>query len=426
MMLARTCLAVAALGLGLLGSPTFVQQAAAQNSPPAQPRPQAPQAGAIETPKPAPAARYLGAAMTSPNYTVGSTARSDGIMRIFKVDTAYGHYEFDGVDFTKLRLREIEATAALEKMSKSEAWAKSFGNAAVAPLKFGVSFITNPAETVNRSASGIHNMFDRAGAALGNRKSSRDNVVDSLLGVSDAQRQLAIQLNVDPYTDFAPLQNRLKEMARVMTGGQLTVKAGLSVVTGGIGMGISAASTLEDAKETLRDKTAAQVIAEVRTTFLSLGVPEPTINRLVENQNYTPSFLLVMSRALARLKAKNTAAFIERAADANSYGVAYFHLRRADLIAARSAELGGLVAFVPVAGHAINVSRDGKAVAVFPLDELAWTALPKRTFLAANAELRSRNPNGIAVLATTGQLTPLASSEIKNLGWQIVQLKPTR
>jgi hypothetical protein len=101
-------------------------------------------------------------------------------------------------------------------------------------------------------------------------------------------------------------------------------------------------------------------------------------------------------------------------------------LRRADLITARSVELGGLVAFVPVAGHVVNVARDGRAVAVFPLDDLAWTALPKRTFLAANAELRRRNPNAAAVFATTGQVTQLAASEIKKLGWQIVQLKPTR
>ena len=188
-------------------------------------------------------------------------------------------------------------------------------------------------------------MFDRASAGMNNQKSSRDSLPDSLLGVSDAQRQLAIQLNVDPYTDFAPLQNRLQEMARVMSGGQITVKAGLAAVTGGIAMGVSAATSLEGAKDTLRDKTAAQVIAEVRATLASLGVPEETTNRLVENQNYTPAFLLVMSRALAQLKAQNTAAFVERAADANSYGVAYFHWRRIDLIAARSAELGGLVAF---------------------------------------------------------------------------------
>jgi hypothetical protein len=215
-------------------------------------------------------------------------------------------------------------------------------------------------------------------------------------------------------------------MSRVMAGGTLTVKGGLAAVTGGIAMGISAAGSMEAVKDTLRDKTAAQVIAEVRGTLISLSVPETTINRLVENQNYTPAFLLVMSRALARLKAQNTAAFVERAADANSYGLAYFHARRAQLIAARSAELGGFVAFAPVAGHVINVTRDGKAVALFPLDDLAWTAMPKRTFLAANSELRSRNPNGAAVFATTGSVTPLASSEIKRLGWQVVQLKPLR
>ena len=414
MMRSRTGVALAALGFGLLGSMILVRQAAAQS------------ADGLEVPKPAPAANFLGAAMKNPDYTVGPTARSDGIMRIFRVETRYGKYEFDGVEFTKLRLREIEATAALEKMSKSEAWAKSFGNAAVAPLKFGVSFIANPAEAINRSASGRHNKFDRAGAALSNQKAGRDNVANSLLGVSDAQRQLAIQLNVDPYSDFAPLQNRLQEMSRVMAGGTLTVKAGLAAVTGGVGMGISAASSMEAVKDTLRDKTAAQVIAEVRGTLISLSVPEAAINRLLENQNYTPAFLLVMSRALAQLKAQNTAAFIERAADANSYGVAYFHARRAQLIAARSAELGGLVAFAPVAGHVINVTRDGKAVALFPLDDLAWTAMPKRTFLTANAELRRRSPNGTAVFATTGQVTPLAASEIKKLGWQIVQLKPAR
>lgn len=414
---------------------TFVPQLAAQNAappPPAgapaqKPKPATPSpANAIETPKSALAARFLGPLMNSPNYTVGATARSDGVMRLFEVSSTYGQYQFDGVEFTKLRLREIEATAALDKMSKSEEWAKSFGNAAVSPLKFGASFLVNPAEAMNRSSSGVANMFDRIGAGMSNQKAARDSMPESLLGVSDAQRHLAISLNVDPYTDFAPLQDRLKEMARVMSGGQLTVRAGLAAVTGGIGLGISAATSLESAKDTLRDKTAAQVIVEVRNNLKSLSVPDELVERLVDNQNYTPSFLLVMSRALVQLNAQNTEAFIERAAEANSYGVAYFHWRRADLIAARSAELGGLVAFVPVAGHAINVTRDGKAVAVFPLDDLAWTNLPKRTFLAANTELRSRNPRGAALFATTGSVTPLAAAEIKKLGWQIVQLKPTR
>jgi len=429
-MVKRTSLVVAtALGVGLLGS-FAVAQPAAERKPAAPPaaspaRPSAAPA-AVEVPKPDSAAKYLGAAMTGPNYTVAPTTRSDGIMRIFRVDTPYGQYEFDGVEFTKLRLREIAATAALEKMSKSEEWAKSFGNAAVSPLKFGASFIVNQAEAINRSASGISNMFDRVDASFQAQKSDRDSTANSLLGISDAQRRLAFQLDVDPYTDFQPLQNRLQEMSRIMAGGQLTVRAGLAAVTGGIGMGISAATSLEGAKELLRDKTAAQVIVEVRKMLASLGVADELVTRLVENQNFTPSFLLVMSRALMQLNAQNTTAFIERAAEANSYGVAYFHWRRADLLAARSAELGGLVAFVPVAGHAVNVTRTGTVVALFPLDDLAWADAPRRTFLAANAELRRRSPNGKAVFATTGSVTPRAAAEITKLGWQIVKVKAVR
>ena len=61
-----------------------------------------------------------------------------------------------------------------------------------------------------------------------------------------------------------------------MAGGQLTVKAGLAAVTGGIGIGISAASNVEAAKDTLRDKTAAQVIVEVRGILIRLACRRTT------------------------------------------------------------------------------------------------------------------------------------------------------
>ena len=43
------------------------------------------------------------------------------------------------------------------------------------------------------------------GAGLANNRADRDSVVDSVLGVSDTQRELAVELDVDPYTDFPPL-----------------------------------------------------------------------------------------------------------------------------------------------------------------------------------------------------------------------------
>lgn len=226
-------------------------------------------ASALELPKPEPVEKYLGKAAIGPNYTVKPLVRSDGVMRIFDVDTSYGNFAFDGVEFTKLRIHELNAIAALEKMSQSEAFGKAFGRAALGPIKFGADLISNPAETVERSLSGIGNMFDRVGAGLSNNRADRDGFVDSLLGVSDTQRELAVDLDVDPYTDFPPLAQRLKEMAGVMAGGGLPIKAGLSFVPGGIGIAVSSVATFSDAKDTLRSKTAAQVIAETRATLLS-------------------------------------------------------------------------------------------------------------------------------------------------------------
>src|SRR5689334_12545888 len=378
---------------------------------------------AVELPKPQPVEKYLGKAATGSNYTVHKMVRSDGVMRIFDVDTSYGKFSFDGVEFTKLRLHELDAVAALEKMSQSEAFGNAFGRAALGPIKFGADLITNPASTVERSLSGIGNMFHRVGAGLSNTRADRDNTVESLLGVSDTQRELAVELDVDPDTDFPPLAQRLKEMAGAMAGGGLPIRAGLSLVPGGIGIAVSSVATVSEAKDTLRSKTAAQVIAETRGILLALGVPDETTSRLVENRNYTPADLLIMALALKRLNAQNTAAFVERAAEVGSRNVAFYNRRRAQLLAARSSELGGVVAFVNVAGQPINVARNGSVIAAFVVDDISWTDIQQRTFITATAEIQRSKPGAVPVLATTGEVTPMATGEITRRGWKIVHIK---
>jgi hypothetical protein len=384
----------------------------------------APSTHALELPKPQPVEKYLGKSASGVNYTVRPIVRSDGVMRIFDVDTPYGQFAFDGVEFTKLRLHELDAVAAIEKMSQSEAFGQAFGRAALGPIKFGADLITKPADTVERSLSGIGNMFDRIGAGLSNTRADRDNLVESLLGVSDTQRELAVSLDVDPYTDFPPLAQRLKEMANIMAGGGLPVRAGLSFVPGGIGIAVSSVATVSSAKDTLRDKTAAQVIAEARATLASLGVSDESASLLVENRNYTPADLLIMARALKRLNARNTTAFVDHASGAGSRNVAFYHRRRAQILAARSNELGGLASFVTLGAQPINVARNGNVVAAFTVDDIAWTEIQQRTFVAATAEIQRAKPGATPVLATTGAVTPLAAAEIGKRGWKIVHIKP--
>ena len=121
-----------------------------------------------------------------------------------------------------------------------------------------------------------------------------------------------------------------------------------------------------------------------------------------------------------------TAAFIEHAADAGSRNTAFYQRRRAQLLTARSTELGGIASFVTVVGQPINVARSGNIVAAFTFDDIAWTEVQQRTFSAATTEIHRRNLAGAPVLATTGAVTSMAAGAISKLGWKIVQLKPQR
>ena len=380
---------------------------------------------AYEVPQERSATTFLGALVVGSNYRVAPTVRSDGNMRIFIFNTKYGRFQVDGVDLAKVFIHELKALDALEKISQSETFLNSLGKSAVAPIRYGANLITNPADTVSKSLSGVANMFDRAGQSLSDPDADRASTTDSLLGIDDERRELAIDLGVDPYTNFPPLAQKLTDVASAAAAGGLSVKAALAVVPGGAAvLAVSSISTVQSASDTLRSKTSAQIVEEVKTTLQQLGVSPSNINRLVHNRAYTPTDLLVTARALAKINAQNTDIFISRAADTNSRSVAFFQRRRAELMLARGAEINGVVEFVNVGGFALSRNRTGNVVALLPCDDIAWTAITARAVDAVTRDLPHdgsvvRRP----VLATTGSVTPMAAGEFRKLGWEITYLK---
>ena len=380
---------------------------------------------AFEVPKERNAATYLGAPMQGNNYHVAAKVRSDGNMFIFVVDTKYGKYQVDGIELTRVFIRELNALDVLEKISQSETFANSLGRSVTAPIRYGANLIADPVTTVKNSLSGVANMFDRASASLSDPKFDRATTTDSLLGIDDARRELAVSLGVDPYTNFPPLAQKLTDVASAAAAGGLTVKAALAVIPGGAAvMAVSGVSTIEGAAETLRDKTSAQIAQEVKATLLRLSVPPNMISRFVTNTAYTPTDLLLTSRALARLNASNTQVFINRAAATNSRSVGFFERRRAELLAERGQELGGIADFINAGGFALNRTHAGNIVALFPCDDIAWTAITEKAATAITNDLRHNGTAGRKlILATNGGVTPIATREFQKLGWQVVQLR---
>src|SRR5690242_19904562 len=110
---------------------------------------------AFESPPVTTAEAVLGAQAKGPNYTVEPEVRSDGLLRLFQMHTAYGTFDIAGEALMRERIREMAALRKLQAMSESDVFVKSLGQAAAAPLKFGADLITDPSQTLKRSASGL-------------------------------------------------------------------------------------------------------------------------------------------------------------------------------------------------------------------------------------------------------------------------------
>ena len=370
----------------------------------------------FEQPPDSPVAQVLGAQATGANYTVADPVYSDGLMHNFTLQTNYGTFQVSGDGMMRERLREMQALATLESMSKSDVFLKSLGQTAQAPVTFGKNLINDPDATMKRAASGVSRMFDRVGTGIRNRKSSRDSTMGSVLGVDAARRQIAVQLGVDPYTDFAPLAQALNDIATASAMGGLSVKALTMAIPGGIGVAVGAGNTVESITSALAEKTSTEIVDMVAGRLAALDVPAETAARLIQNRVYSPADLLIMAEALTTLNARGSAIFVDRAADAATRDEAVFQRVRARVLAGQGQALG-IRAFEDVGGFPLNRLADGRILALFPFDEVSWTGSVGATFTQVVAALPP--DAGPPLLVVTGQLTDLARASITGAGWTV-------
>jgi hypothetical protein len=378
--------------------------------------------GATEQPPQASAESLLGADVQGENWTVAPVVPSDGYLWIFAVKTPYGDFHVNGQHRMKERLQELRALGLLEKMSRTKAFGDAMISAGLAPIRFGRDLILDPFETVGNFVSGVAKMFDTVVASVGSSGGSRDPFFDSVTGITKAERELALELRVDPYSDFTPLRSGLEDVARATTAGSLPITAAISMIPGGAGIAVSSVSTASQASDVVYSHTSRETLEIVTNTLSGLGVDKTTTKKFVDNTFYSPADEFAIAEALAGLSATNSAAFIESAATAGSFDVAKFNRYRVELLMRESARLGTLKSFVLVSGIALNRDVSGRIVAAFPFDTLAWTDIVSRSLTRLSIQIAAQHETQPAAFASTGVLSRLAKAELKKLGWDTVEL----
>lgn len=376
-----------------------------------------------ETPPEQDPAVVLEGKENGPGYAVLSPVRSDGFLRIYQLQTDQGVEQIEGDGLLKLRLSEIRVLIALESLKNDASFVDGLKQAAMKPVDFVESTVTDPVGTAKSTVSGVGRMFGRltkgVEAAVSGKGGSPAELAKSITGQARAERELAVELGADPYTFYAPLSKKLNETASVTTAGNWTVTAITALLPGG--MIVSAARQADNFRTLIVDSTPAELAERTAGTLRAAGVAEQTISRIAKNPFYTASEKAVIAYQLQAMPTVQDLDLIAaKAADAESRDIAYFQLRRIVLLETYNRTISGLGQIRELNGIPVAIRKDGLAAVVLPLDMVAWTQTVAQTFSSMHEGMAGLPfpPTGVDFLIT-GDLTHMAAERLTAFGWEI-------
>jgi hypothetical protein len=381
----------------------------------------------IESPPTFNAAQIPGITRVGSNYTVESPVRSDGLLRDYVLATPYGQVAVRGDAMLRMRTNELAALSRLEKVSNSQSFTRALAEAGLSPLKYTGQFIANPVKTLGDTFAGIGGLFGRIHSDINNAGKTQDNAVAGVLGVTSQRRELAAAYGVDPYTDFQPLDAKLKQLSEAAALGGLAVTGALLAVPGAAGIVVSNLSNANKLNnvaidELARNYTASQILDLNRALLAKMGVAPEVSASLLANRNYTPIDLAAMLAALDSMGAvQDRYVFVERAAAADVRSTAFFSRRRAELLADDYRRHGNYVRFVSLVSYPFVETRDGRIEALLPVDALSWTAQTSEGFAVVTAARKRIAPHAHGVLRITGTATALAKRALTHEGWRVLE-----
>lgn len=378
--------------------------------------------GASELPAEHLAADVLPAHLVSgPYHRVVDPVHSDGYLNIYRVESDYGSFSAVSTPSLRTLIREIEALAELEAVSKTAVFAKAAAEAGVGVVTSLAGVIIHPVDSAKSVPQGLSRMFSR-----GVRVAKRGGrvVSDTVTGdaaddpesmkvrnsqVSDAEREWSRKLGVDPYSHNQKLRQSVTEVARVASVTGFAVGVALPV-------GLMATSDLFGE---LTDEIWSQTPQGLRTTsdarLAEAGFDDAERTAILDSVWFTPTQLAVVSRAMLDLDG------VQNRPDATSAIVGVDSYPEADFVTRSLATLAWFeanqdsVERLDVTGQIISgLTTDGIQVVPLTLDYLYWTTDLEQ----AVAGVKIQDARGHKMLIS-GNASPMATEALIAAGWQL-------
>jgi hypothetical protein len=307
----------------------------------------------------------------------------------------------------------------MEAFKRSKAFSDSFVSAVKAPIEGAKSLVTSPIETTKGAVKGVGALFSNVGHALfGGASEYESGAFKRSLGFDTMKRKFAFQFAVDPYTSFAPVRERLDEIAWSATAAGLTVRVATAAIPGPAKGAVKIPAFAQGMNMLLRDKTPAE-LKDVNAGKLSgMRVHESLAEVFLEHPKYSPSHKTYIVGALERMyDVGGRSAFIQRATLDQDETIVFFRQRQAILMAGYHENVAKVAKIIKLGSAPFMMRSDGVIIGVFPTDHLAWTTEIARADNAALQDVMARQDVKGGELWFDGSVSALARKTLEAQNW---------
>ena len=203
--------------------------------------------------------------LKGPHFVVRDPVPTGSGMNQFTIDSDFGVFEADGNEMLLQRLKEIDAIARLQEVSRTDEFKKSLVAAAKSPLNSARNIARDPAQAISNVPKGVMKFLGRAKETVENvGKGGSDDAgggsrMKDAIGYSDKKRKIALQMGIDPYSTNTVLQKQLDDVAWASWAGGFTFSVATFPISGPMGAALTVTNLNSTVEELLREKSPSEL-----------------------------------------------------------------------------------------------------------------------------------------------------------------------
>ena len=354
-------------------------------------------------------------------YKIDPLVVNDGYSNTYTLTTDWGEVQAISDYRLRARIQEVQALVVLDSMSRAGVFGDALKAGVLSPIEGAKALVTAPVETTTGAVKGIGRWFGNVARSVTSDDPHQEGALSSAAGWAPTKRAFAVELGVDPNTDWEPLEKALVSVGRAAFAGGMTAAVAMGVATEdtALEMPILLLSMTDDMNQLLLDNPPALLTEINEKTLLEMGIDEATVETFLRNYNYTPMEKLQLVEALDRMSgATGREIFLAQAGAAPDKIVARYFQQRAEMMANYHTKVAE-TDVVDIADLPMQKTHDGRLIGAFPIDYLSWTADASTIagvaseFIAQSAEIESGE------FWFEGSVSQTAFAGLEALGWTV-------